>query len=155
MAMGQEAVLLLEEIHDEQAKYNETRQPPATDDDIAKLTKRASEEFGTALPEQYFEFLRGENGIDYNGLVIYGTATLPLVDDPSKSLGGFVETNLLWRDNPDLKSYLVFGEGNLDLYALHLETGEFRVIDRTPTSNVEERHSSFDALLASAIRAHL
>jgi hypothetical protein len=155
MAMSQEAASLLEEIHAEQAKYDEARQPPATGDGVAKLVKRSRDELGAAPPEQYLEFLRAENGMNHNGLFIYGTATLPLADDPTKSLGGFVETNLLWRDNPELKSYLLFGEGNMDLYGLHLETGEFRVINRTPIENVEERHASFDALLASAMRAHL
>jgi hypothetical protein len=155
MAMSQEAEALLAEIHAEQAKYDETRQPPATGDDLAKLVKRSREELGVAPPEQYLDFLRGENGMNHNGLFIYGTATLPLVDDPSKSLGGLVETNLLLRDTPELRNYLIFGEGNQDLYGLHLETGEFRVIDRVPVENVEERHASFDALLAAAIRAHL
>lgn len=155
MAMSQEAVSALEEIHGEQAKYEESRQPPATGDDLAKLVKRAREELGAAPPEQYLEFLRAENGMNHNGLFIYGAATLPIASAPEHELGGFVETNLLWRENAELKSYLVFGEGNMDLYGLHLETGEFRVINRTPVDNVEERHGSFDALLASAIRAHL
>lgn len=155
MALSQEAVSLLDEIHAEQAKYEESRQPPATGDEVAKMAKLAREELGAAPPEQYLEFLRSENGMNHNGLFIYGTATLPLADEPSRSLGGFVETNLHWRDDPALKSYLLFGEGNMDLYGLHLETGEFSVINRVPLDNVEERHASFDALLASAIRAHL
>lgn len=155
MAMSQEAVSLLQDIHAEQDKYEELPQPPATGDDVAKLVKRSREELGAAPPEQYLEFLRGENGMNHNGLFVFGTSTLPLAGNPDIALQGFVEANLAWRDSPELNSYVFFGEGNMDLYGLHLETGEFRVINRVPTDNVEERHASFDMLLASAIRAHL
>jgi hypothetical protein len=51
------------------------------------------------LPEQYINFLRTVNGLDFNGLVIYRA------DSPSRDSGaadavyGFVETNEIWHEN--------------------------------------------------------
>ena len=60
----------------------------------------------------------------------------------------------MWHDDEQLSAYLVFGDGNMDLYARHLPTDEYHVLDRVP-GNLIERYSSFDQLLAAALTAHL
>lgn len=145
---------LLDRVRAEQARYGEAPQPPASDDDLAALVERARAVLGGAPPEAYLALLRRENGLNHNGLFLYGSEDRPLSSKPDVTLHGLVEANLLWRDAPGLTRYLLFGEGNLDLYGLHLETGAYHVLDRVP-GNVIERHGTADALIAAAIRAHL
>jgi hypothetical protein len=92
--------------------------------------------------------------LNYNGLFIYASETVPVVGSRSATIQGIVEANLGWRDYEPHAAYLIFGEGNMDLYVRHLPTGRFQVVDRVP-GNLIETHPSFDQLLAAALRAHL
>ena len=78
---------------------------------------------------------------------------MSVVGTAHATIQGIVEANLGWRDLERFLAYLVFGEGNMDLYVCHLPTGEYHVIDRVP-GNLIERHASFDQLLAAALKAH-
>jgi hypothetical protein len=143
---------LLAELRAVQARHGEQHQPPCTEEGLARLRRRAREEVGTTLPHDYIAFLRAQDGLNHNGLFIYASETVPVVGATDVMLQGIVEANLDWRDS--FCAYLIFGEGNMDLYVRHLPTGDYQVIDRTP-GNVIETHASFDRLIAAAIKAHL
>jgi hypothetical protein len=145
---------LLDELQAAQARYGEQRQPPCTDELLEQLRRRVHEELGAELPDEYAAFLRAQDGLNHNGLFIYASETVPVVGATDASIQGIVEANVGWRDDEHLVTYLVFGEGNMDLYVRHLPTGDYHVIDRVP-GNLIETHRSFDQLLAAAIRAHL
>jgi hypothetical protein len=145
---------LLTRVGAEQARYGERSQPPCTEEGLERLRRRAQEELGAEVPEEYAAFLRAQDGLNHNGLFIYASETSPVAGGADATIEGFVEANLGWRDDEFFKDYLVFGEGNLDLYVRHLPTGEYRVIDRTP-GNLIEQHPSFDQLIAAALKSHL
>lgn len=85
-----------------------------------------------------------------------GTAsgTTPIVGVRDAAIQGIVEANLGWRDVESMGVYLVFGDGNMDLYACHLPTGEYHVLDRVP-GNLIETHPSFELLMAAAFKSRL
>jgi hypothetical protein len=145
---------LLDELAAARARYGEQRQPPCTDDQLVRLRQRVREELGAELPDEYAAFLRGQDGLNHNGLFIYASETAPVVGARDATIQGIVEANLGWRDVEQMVTYLVFGEGNMDLYVRHLPTGAYQVIDRVP-GNLIETHPSFDQLLAAALRSHL
>lgn len=145
---------LLTEVGAEQAKYGEQSQPPCADERLERLRRRVREELGAELPDEYAAFLRRQDGLNHNGLFIYASETSPLAGAGGAVIEGFVEANLGWRDDEHFNGYLVFGEGNMDLYVRHLPTGDYQVIDRTP-GNLIETHPSFDQLIAAALKSHL
>ena len=145
---------LLAQLEAEKARYGEQRQPPCTDDRLERLRRRVRERLGAELPSEYAAFLRAQDGLNHNGLFVYASETAPVVGARDATIQGFVEANLVWRDDDRLCSYLVFGDGNMDLYARHLPIGEYHVLDRVP-GNLVERYPSFDQLLAAALKAHL
>jgi hypothetical protein len=145
---------LLTQVGAEQAKYGERAQPPCTEERLDGLRRRARQELGAEVPEEYAAFLRAQDGLNHNGLFIYASETSPVAGAPDAAIEGLVEANLGWRDDEHFNNYLVFGEGNMDLYVRHLPTGDYQVIDRTP-GNLIETHPSFNQLLAAALKAHL
>jgi hypothetical protein len=145
---------LLTQVGAEQARYGERSQPPCTEERLERLRQRAREELGAEVPEEYADFLRARDGLNHNGLFIYASETSPVAGGTDATIEGFVEANLGWRDDEHFNGYLVFGEGNMDLYVRHLPTGEYQVIDRTP-GNLIETHPSFAQLIAAALKAHL
>ncbi len=145
---------LLTRVGEEQAKYGERSQPPCTGERLERLRQRAPAELGAEVPEEYAAFLRAQDGLNHNGLFIYASETSPVAGGADATIEGFVEANLGWRDDEFFNDYLVFGEGNMDLYVRHLPTGEYQVLDRTP-GNLIEAHPAFDQLIAAALKAHL
>jgi hypothetical protein len=145
---------LLDELAAAQASYGEQRQPPCTDDRLERLGRQVREELGAEPPDEYAAFLRAQDGLNHNGLLVYASETAPVVGARDATIQGIVEANLGWRDHEPMVAYLVFGEGNMDLYVRNVETGAYHVMDRVP-GNLVERYPSFDQLLDAAIRSHL
>ena len=112
------------------------------------------DELGAELPDGYEGFLRTQDGLNYNGLFVYASETTPIVRVSGAAIQGIVEANLGWRDDERMRRYLVFGDANMDLYALHGPTGEYHVLDRVP-GNLIETHPSFELLMAAAFKSHL
>lgn len=151
--MDAETEALLAVVREARARYGDVDQAPAADAEIADMIARARAELGAEPPSAYADFLRRMNGLNDNGLFVYGTRTLPIAGDADSTIQGLVEANRDWREGGGLDRALVLGEGNQDLYVLDLDSGEYQVRDRVP-GDVIERHASFDALLAAALSAH-
>jgi hypothetical protein len=103
-----------------------------------------------ALPVELEELLRIADGMNWNGLYLYPSATASLACQPDVVLAGIVEANLDHRDVGGFEDVLVLGHDSLDLYAWRASTGEFQVLDRVPRE-VMESLPSFDALMEVAL----
>lgn len=136
MALGD----LLAEIDRELARYGQARAAPASEATISYLLERAGRELGAEVPPEFLALVRDRDGLEWNGLVVHGSDRL-------------VEANLEWRDDDRFDELLVLAEGNLDLYVVHIPTGEHRVMDRVP-GNLIARCDSFESLLETALEAH-
>ncbi len=145
---------LMVQVIEAQAKYNLGAQPPCPANRVEELRRRARRELRAELPEEYAAFLRQHDGLNWNGLFLYASERTPITGSPSNFIEGFVEMNLLYREDKWFEDYLVFGEGNMDLYVRQVSTGDFQIIDRVP-GNLIETVSSFDELLIKALKAHL
>ena len=131
-----------------------TLQPGCTSNQIDQLVKSVRETLGTTLPEGYIEFLSYTNGLMYNGLMIYASQETVLQGGQDVCIWGIVEANLLHRSDPFFNDFLVFGQGNMDYYALYLPDNSYRIIDRVP-GNVIDILPSFDDLMIRAIQDNL
>lgn len=138
----------------EMGRHGVTLQPPCRPTELERLRERARRELHAELPPEYVELLVRTDGLNWNGLFIYASATTPVVRSPHASIHGFVEMNLLYWDGNSFDDLLVFGEGNMDLYTRRMSSGEYLILDRVP-GNVIETCRGFEQMLDQAVKAHL
>lgn len=97
---------MLNEIEKIEEKYGGSLRKPASDSEIAKMKQNMQRKLGTiSLPESYIEFLNTINGLDFNGLVIYGVDEDLLEKESDEEIHGFIETNEIWYENEWQKQY--------------------------------------------------
>ncbi len=91
---------LLVEIEKIEEKYGDSLRIPATDAEIKKMNDYIQQKLGSILlPSQYIEFLKTINGLDFNGLVIYGVDKVLLDQEVEDDVHGIIESNELWYEN--------------------------------------------------------
>ncbi len=134
--------------------YGKDLAPPATEEALAHLCQRTRDELHEDLPDGYLDFLRLTDGLRYNGLFLYGTDGDGVAGNSRPSKNSFVENNLDWRSYEERNKYLIFGDGDISLYALNLITGRYELQDR-PSGSIIEAFDTFDALAAEALRPYV
>ncbi len=93
------SVDLLEEIRKREAKYGDEPNSPATEKEINKFEAAVVGKFPVnEIPSGYEKFLQTVNGLDFNGLVIYGLDQELLEEENDEEVYGFIETNELWHE---------------------------------------------------------
>lgn len=142
------AAVLMREV------YDAGLAPPATEEALAVLQQRTREELHEDLPDEYLDFLRVTDGLRYNGLFLYGTDGDPAAEDPAALRNSFVENNLDWRSYERRKKYLIFGDGDISLYAYNLIEKRYELQDRS-SGTVLMTFDTFDALAAEALRPYV
>lgn len=128
-------------------------QPPATDTALADLRRRARSELRYAIPPEYEAFLRKTDGLDSNGISIYGSSRTLIVGTTNRFVSGLVEANLLWRKGGAYEDQVIFANDSLTNYVWHLddEAWELRT---TPSDDLREKVASFEELVFRALDAH-
>jgi hypothetical protein len=128
---------LIKRVAEEQRRFGSNLQPPASEEQIKKLEARAKTELKANSPDEYLDFLRLTNGLDWNGVVVFASETVPIVGHPDRSIAGVVEMNLGYRDDPRFGDLLVLGSNGMDLYAYRISKGEYEIIDEVPHELIE------------------
>lgn len=125
---------LIEALEADQAAHGEVRQGPASAAEIDRLRAALHAEFGAVLPQGYALFLRRANGLDYNGLVLYGATQ----SQAAPGIGGFWQglcaANRLWREGPGHEALLILGETDLDLLTVTPQARSPACATRFPAS---------------------
>jgi hypothetical protein len=145
---------LLKQVAAEQAQFGSRLQPPATEAQIHRLMARARAELRAELPAAYLDFLRRNNGFDWNGVVIYASATVPIAGHEDRRIGGLVEMNLSARADERFYDLLVLGSNGMDIYTYRVLTGAFEIYDEIPHELIETV-PSFAALMTKALTRSL
>ena len=76
------------EIGDILKSVNYKLNTPATDTEVQRLREHAKEKFNVDLPSEYEEFLKTVNGLDFDGLVLYGVDS-PLLETEKMNMNIF------------------------------------------------------------------
>jgi hypothetical protein len=116
---------------------DEPVQPGADETAIAAVRERLRSLFGATLPDAYADLLRREDGVDVDGLVLYGSWQSPDARGPGGFWQGLVAANTLWRDAPGREDYLVLGDSDLYLLTVDLDGGAPVLRDRVTAEPVE------------------
>ena len=112
-------VNLLEEIRKTEAKYGDELNSPVTDKELSNFDEVVLGKLPiNEIPSGYKKFLQTVNGLDFNGLVIYGLDQELLREENDEEVYGFFETNEQWHENDEQKKYLFFGDSDTAWYCV-------------------------------------
>jgi cell wall assembly regulator SMI1 len=143
----------LMEVEKQSREHGIAMQPPASENDVKSVVKGAEEILGVKLPNEYLKFLRLVNGLNWNGVFIYGSRTNQIAGT-TYSLQGINEANEIWRDYEGHKKYLFFGDSDMSLYGQDLNTGEYKELDRSSNSLIQT-YKGFDDMLTDVLKLSL
>ncbi|ARV98977.1 SMI1/KNR4 family protein [Bacillus subtilis] len=148
-------VNLLEEIRKTEAKYGDELNSTVTDQEIRNFEEAVLGKFLVKeIPLEYKKFLQTVNGLDFNGLVIYGLDQELLRKENDEEVYGFIETNEQWHENDEQKKYLFFGDSDTAWYCLDVIENEYLELDK-PSGTLMNKFNDFNAMLADALKISL
>lgn len=148
-------VNLLEEIRKTEAKYGDELNSPVTDQEIRNFEEAVLGKLTVnEIPSGYKKFLQTVNGLDFNGLVIYGLDQELLREENDEEVYGFIETNEQWHENDEQKKYLFFGDSDTAWYCLDVIQNEYLELDK-PSGTLMNKFNDFNAMLADALKVSL
>ncbi|MDT3499219.1 SMI1/KNR4 family protein, partial [Bacillus toyonensis] len=127
---------------------------PATDSEVKKLRERMKKSFNVDLPSEYEEFLKTVNGLDFNGLVLYGVDSYLLDTERDESICGLIETNEIWYENEFQKEYLFLGDSNIAWFCKNLSDGTYLELDK-PSGTVMNTYNDCNTMLEEALKTAL
>ncbi|MGM0805624.1 MAG: YrhA family protein [Bacillota bacterium] len=146
---------LLLEIKKIEEKYESLFRNPACDSEIMKMKNNVEQNLiSVALPSSYIKFLQTTNGLDFNGLVIYGVDQVFLEKKKAIDIQGFIETNNLWHENDWQKQYIFYGDSNTAWYGYDQVENKYVELDK-PSGTLIQTFDSFDSMLSSAFETIL
>jgi hypothetical protein len=145
---------LIEALEADQAAHGEVPQGTASAGDIDRLRAGLHAAFGAVLPQDYALFLRRANGLDYNGLVLYGATQSQAAPGAGGFWQGLCAANRLWREGPGHENLLILGETDLDLLTVTLEGVEPSLRDKV-SGDLAQAFESVKDLLQAVISQRL
>lgn len=128
---------------------------PTNENELSRFRKSVVEIFGEdILPQQYYEFLQTVNGIEFNGLKIYGIDQIFLDSKPINQVDRFFDANETWESIKDEDELIFFGDSDIAWYCYNLSKKSFVELDK-PSGEHIETFDDFDTMLESAFAAVL
>ena len=142
---------ILKEVRDAAKKWGEDLEPGATGSEIDAFAEEVERQYGAMPPKAYIDMLRIVNGLEFNGLIVYGTKD-SISDTDSSSLDFFV-ANDSFRDaqKQDTEKLLLLGETSTGILVYDLDCEKFQYRDRIGIDRVEP-YSCFEAMLESEVK---
>ncbi|MFP3376487.1 YrhA family protein [Bacillus sp. SIMBA_069] len=136
-------------------KRNRKLNLPINEKELSKFRKSVVEKFGEdVLPQQYYEFLQTVNGIEFNGLIIYGIDQSFLDFKPINQVDSFFDANEIWESIKDEDELIFFGDSDIAWYCYNVSKKKFVELDK-PSGEHMETFYDFDTMLKSALSAVL
>jgi len=134
--------LLIEKIRTSAKQWSETLEPEANDSELDNFTKEVLLKYSISLPEEYINFLKVINGLEFNGLIIYGTKNSEI--DPDGSPLDLIEMNEIMKNTLDKQlGVVVIGEDSTGLITYDNNSKQFQYRDRIGIDRVQS-FSSFE-----------
>lgn len=134
----------LAKIREQEAGYGGELNGPASEEEIRKFREEI-ESRSIAVPDEYYDFLRVINGVEYNGFIIYGIDEDLLDDEPAQGTTGFLFQKEVW-DETASGQFTYLGESSIDFFAYGVETRKFYVLDNG-SDDIMEEYDDFDEFL--------
>lgn len=150
--MWREQVSQISQIRE---KRNRKLNLPTNENELSGFRKSVVEKFGEdILPQQYYEFLQTVNGIEFNGLKIYGIDQIFWDSKPINQVDSFFDANETWESIKDEDELIFFGDSDIAWYCYNVSKKSFVELDK-PSGEHMETFCDFDTMLESAFSAAL
>ncbi|HDR7600138.1 hypothetical protein S3E15_03031 [Bacillus mycoides] len=136
-------------------KRNRKLNLPTNENELSRFHKSVVEKFGEDIvPQQYYEFLQTVNGIEFNGLKIYGIDQNFLDSKPVNQVDSFFDANETWESIKDEDELVFLGDSDIAWYCYNVSKKSFVELDK-PSGEHMETFCDFDTMLESAFSAAL
>lgn len=131
-------------------KWGEELEPPAKSCELDDFEARLINEYSMRMPRQYRKFLEIVDGLEFNGLIIFGTKNSKIAQGVSNL--DFFEMNDIFRGStkdciPDI---VYVGEDSTGVLTYDKELDEFQYRDRIGLDRVDS-FESFEDMFNSEI----
>ncbi|HIF9272060.1 TPA: YrhA family protein [Photobacterium damselae] len=122
----------------------ENLEQPAKLEQITSFCKSVFDNFKIAVPNDYLAFLALTNGLEFNGLIIYGTENS---QDPNASPLDLIAINLATNT---LGNVIILGETSTELITFDAVSLEYQLRDRIGLDRIEP-YSHFEQVFSHII----
>jgi hypothetical protein len=145
----------LVEIEKIEEKFGSKLRRPASELEISKMEDNIKQKWSHIdIPNTYVEFLNHINGLDFNGLVIYGVDKVLLEKAIEEDVHGFIVANEYWYDNEWQKQYVFFGDSNTAWYCYDMKENQYVELDK-PSGTLIQKYEGFGNMLDDALNTAL
>ncbi|MDR2089733.1 MAG: SMI1/KNR4 family protein [Clostridiales Family XIII bacterium] len=143
----------LNEIVQEKQLYGEKTNNGASKDETKSFNKKVKKELGGFLPKAYMDILEIVNGIEFNGIILYGIDENEMGEVPNQPIHGLLKYNKIWYENEWQRKYIFLGEGNISWYVYDKHRNKYFELDNPSGSESKEFthfEDMFENLLSDA-----
>ncbi|SFS07081.1 YrhA family protein [Anaeromicropila populeti] len=135
----------LNEIERIYSKYNKKINDGCLDEVMQEFQDEVFENFNYNLPEDYLQFLKCVNGIEFNGFSIYGVDNYITEDDKNENTG-YIDSNEIWYENQWQKKYMFLGDSSISWFCYDIENETYVELDK-PSAEKAGEYKVFYELL--------
>ena len=96
----------LESIRQEMETYQELVNNGALEVELSKFQTEVKKRLSITLPDDYLNYLRCNNGIEFNGFVLYSIDEYILNEPLNQQVNEFIATNEIWYEVEEQKQYI-------------------------------------------------
>ena len=136
----------LEAIEKENGRLN----AGCTAEELKIFEQKVLEKFKYELPEEYIKFLSVVNGLEFNGLILYGIDESILDRKNAQTVTGYIDSNEIWYENEWQKEYMFFGDADISWYCLDVSKNVFVELDK-PSGSLMQEFENFEDMLEYAL----
>ncbi|WP_404429571.1 YrhA family protein [Sutcliffiella horikoshii] len=146
---------MLIKIEKIEANYGSKLRRPASELEISEMKENIKQKWSHInIPNSYVELLNHVNGLDFNGLVIYGVDKVLLEKEIEEDVHGFIETNEYWYENEWQKQYVFFGDSDTAWYCYDMKENQYVELDN-PSGTLIQKYEGFRNMLDDALNTAL
>ncbi len=145
--------MYIEEINlliKEMDKYGDKINDGVLEKDLKLFVDIFEKNFSVILPNDYLDFLKNFNGIEFNGFIIYGVDKDLLSITTHNHINGLIEFNTIFYENEYQKKYIFLGENNISWYVYDIKLDIYFELDNPSGTKINE-FSNFKDMLKSFI----
>lgn len=100
---------------------------------------------------EYLEFLKISDGIMWEGVFLYSAIARDIPDSQGSKSPELIELNEIYRDVSWMKRYVVYGEGDMEMFVHNLSNGKFQVVDKIDDTLAYEEFDTMGGMINYAL----
>jgi len=141
--MNEQILNKISKIKDELSRYNYEIPDAVDDNSLQEFKTEYNKQFGVDVDDNYIDFIKIIDGLDFNGARIYASADRKKQND----IMGIFEANKLWKmDDENEKNYVYFGDSDLEVFVLDIPNNKYQSISRY-TGDIIKEFNNLDEMV--------